>query len=204
MSVLQSPTIGILALQGDFLEHQRACSSLQCSSLLIKRPEQLQSINGLILPGGESTTIWKLLCMYGFIDPLTDHINQGLPVWGTCAGMILLCSSISEGTSDQGSFHAIDITVRRNAFGRQVDSFEECIPIKRIAEDPAFPCIFIRAPFIEKTGQQVEILGTTASGEIIAAQQERILVSSFHPELTHDSRFIHYFVELAQISQYNC
>lgn len=199
-----SPTIGILALQGDFSEHQRACSSLECSSLLIKRPEQMKNSNGFIIPGGESTTIWKLLCMYGFISTLTNHINQGLPVWGTCAGMILLCSSIVDGTPDQGSLHAIDIAVRRNAFGRQVDSFEERIPIKGIAEDPAFPCIFIRAPFVEKTGQQVEILGTTTSGEIVAAQQGRILVSSFHPELTHDSRFLRYFVELVKTSQYNC
>ncbi len=197
-----TPSIGILALQGDVAEHARALQLCGCAPVLIKKSEQLIGLDGLIFPGGESTTIWKLLNLYTMIEPIKKVLDAGLPVWGTCAGMILLGKTILDGTKDQGSFKTIDITVRRNAFGRQLDSFEEKIKLMGIAEENPFPCIFIRAPLIESVGTHVTVLGTTQSGAIVAAQDKNCLVTSFHPELTTDTRFHHHFIELVKKNRY--
>jgi len=188
--------IGVLALQGAFIEHCHILQKLGVETSEIRLPAQLQELDGLIMPGGESTTILKLMHGYGLFQPLKELISQGFPVWGTCAGMICLASRIKN--SQQSSLQpleAIDITVKRNAFGRQVDSFEIDLDIPVLGPLP-YHAVFIRAPLIEKVGQQVEVLTKLPDGVIVAARQGNLLVSSFHPELTADSRFHQYFQKI--------
>lgn len=187
--------IGVLAAQGAFAEHLTVLGRLDVDAIPVRLPEQLSGLGGLIIPGGESTTISKLMLAYGLLDRVKEMVDGGLPVFGTCAGMIMLAKNIVDGNGVQ-PLKLMDITVRRNAFGRQVDSFETELQVKGLGDNP-FPAIFIRAPLIEKVGGSVDVLAKLEDGTIVAAQQGRILACSFHPELTGDVRFHQYFLSLA-------
>jgi 5'-phosphate synthase pdxT subunit len=193
--------VGVLALQGDVREHLRAVAEADAVGRPIRRPAELDEIDGLIIPGGESTTMSKLAIEFGLLDPLTKLIADGLPVYGSCAGMIMLATEVLDGRADQRGFGGIDMTVRRNAFGRQVDSFEESVPLRGVEGGP-FHAVFIRAPWVERTGPSVEVLGTVttgaAAGRIVAVRERNVLATSFHPELTGDLRLHRYFVELVR------
>ena len=188
--------IGVLALQGAFIEHCSILQKLGVEVQEIRLPNQLKNLGGLIIPGGESTTILKLMHGYGLFQPLKELTSRGFPVWGVCAGMICLAAKIKN--SQQSSLHpleAMDITVKRNAFGRQVDSFEIELDMPVLGRPP-FHAVFIRAPLIEKVGEKVEVLAKLPDGTIVAARQGNLLVSSFHPELTADARFHQYFTKI--------
>lgn len=204
-------TIGVLALQGDFVEHIRVLQSLHVAARQVRTVENLQNLDGLIIPGGESTTIGKLMVAYGLIKPIQEMIAKGKPVWGTCAGAILLANTIFNTVEDfkksqsthlrQGGFGGqvggMDITVVRNAFGRQVDSFEQPIKIEEIKDSKTlFNAVFIRAPIIQKVGKSARILSRLSDGTIVAARQKNLLATSFHPELTSDTRVHEYFLSL--------
>ena len=190
--------IGVLALQGDVREHFYAIENCGAIATEVKRPIDLVNLNGLIIPGGESTTIAKLLRIFELFEPLQKALRDGLPVYGSCAGMILLAKKIIDGTSDQETLEVIDITVKRNAFGRQVDSFEQELIIPEIDSEP-FNAIFIRAPWIEKIGADVKSLAEIKSlgglEHSVLARSKNVLVSSFHPELTGDLRVHRYFID---------
>ena len=183
--------VGVLALQGAFAAHSECLTSIGVQSVEVRTPEQLNSVDALLMPGGESSTMSQLLESSGLFDPISTRIADGMPVFGTCAGMILLASEILDGRSDQRSFSAIDISVRRNAFGRQVDSFESTI------NSPVgdFHGVFIRAPRIERVGKEVEVLGSI-NNEPVLVRQGNVLAASFHPELSNDARLHEYFVSI--------
>ncbi|SNZ14654.1 pyridoxal phosphate synthase yaaE subunit [Terribacillus aidingensis] len=185
--------IGVLALQGAVAEHARTVEAVGAKAVLVKRVEQLADLDGLILPGGESTAIRRLIDRYDFLEPLRAFGESGKPIFGTCAGMILLAKRIH----NQESSHLglMDVTVERNAFGRQVDSFEADLAIKDVAED--FPAVFIRAPYILEAGDGVEILSED-TGRIVAARDRHYLATAFHPELTEDTRLMEYFLKMAE------
>jgi len=185
--------IGVLALQGAVAEHMRSIESAGGEAVAVKRTEQLDELDGLIIPGGESTTIGKLMRQYGFIDALRTFSEQGKPLFGTCAGLIVLAKQI-EGQEDV-HLGLMDMTVARNAFGRQRESFETDLPVKGI-EDP-IRAVFIRAPLIKKVAPEVEIL-STYNGEIVTARQGHLLACSYHPELTADDRLHAYFLNMAK------
>jgi 5'-phosphate synthase pdxT subunit len=187
--------IGVLSAQGAFVEHAAALRAIDVEPIEVRLPRHLDGIDGLILPGGESTTIGKLLRRWELIEPIRDLARSGLPVWGTCAGMILLARDLVDAAADQPLLGLMDVTVRRNAFGRQVDSFEADLDVACFGK-PAFRAVFIRAPRIERAGDGVEVLATLADGTIVAAQQGALLVTSFHPELTEDRRFHRHFASL--------
>jgi len=188
--------IGILALQGDFREHEETLRRIGAASVQVRRPEQLAAVDRLIIPGGESTTIGRLMVRFGLLEPIRRRAGDDLAVWGTCAGAILLAREISEGRrAGQEHLSVMDITVRRNAFGRQLDSFEADLILPVLGDDP-LRAVFIRAPLIERVGREVEILGRLPDGGIVAARQGRLLATSFHPELTGDERMHRYFLEL--------
>ncbi len=188
--------IGIMALQGAYLEHSLVLHELGIEAAEVRLPADLTNLNGLIIPGGESTTILKLMHGYNLFIPLKQMIRAGLPVLGTCAGMICLAKKVF---NSQDSFlnplEAMDIVVKRNAFGRQVDSFEANLEIPELGKRP-YHAVFIRAPRIDKVGPGVKVLARLPDGTIVAARQDNILVSSFHPELTDDLRFHRYFLKL--------
>lgn len=186
--------IGVLALQGAFIEHIHLLEGLGVQAVEVRLPGDLTGLDGLILPGGESTTIGKLATTYGLIEPLRALAGQGFPLWGTCAGMILLARDAGRA---QPLLEVMDVRVRRNAFGRQVDSFETGLEVPALGGAP-FPAVFIRAPLIESVGAGVEVLARLADGTIVAARQGRLLATSFHPELTGDARFHQYFLKMAQ------
>lgn len=195
------PTIGVLALQGAFREHANALVRLGADVRELRQAKHLDGIDGLVLPGGESTTIGKLLVDLGMMEPIRQSIAQGLPVYGSCAGLILLCQNIVD--SDQPRIGLLRATVRRNAFGRQVDSFETALAVKGL--ESAFHAVFIRAPLITDTEPDVEILATVTretegwkKDEIVAVRQKNILATSFHPELTADTRLHQYFLDMVQ------
>ncbi|MER7276007.1 pyridoxal 5'-phosphate synthase glutaminase subunit PdxT [Dactylosporangium sp. NPDC000244] len=193
--------IGVLALQGDTREHLHAVADLDAIGRPVRRADELDSVDGLIIPGGESTTMSKLAIEFGLLEPLRKRIAAGLPVYGSCAGMIMLASTILDGRADQVPFGGIDMTVRRNAFGRQVDSFEGTVDISGIDGGP-FHAVFIRAPWVESVEDSVEVLGRVkdgpAAGRIVAVRQRHLLATSFHPELTGDLRVHRYFVEMVR------
>lgn len=184
--------IGVLGLQGAVQEHVKHIEAVGCKSVVIKTVEQLEHIDGLIIPGGESTTMRRFIDQYGFLEPLMNF-GKNKPIFGTCAGMVLLADRLSG--NENPHLQLIDITVRRNAFGRQRDSFEANINIKAL-EHP-FPAVFIRAPFVEDAGDNVEILAEY-EGQIVAAQQGHILVTAFHPELTDDTRILKLFLQMVK------
>ena len=183
--------VGVLALQGAFAAHSDCLTSIGVQSIEVRNPEQLSSVDALLMPGGESSTMSQLLESSGLFDPIAARIADGMPVFGTCAGMILLASEILDGRSDQRSFSAIDISVRRNAFGRQVDSFEATVN----SSVGNFHGVFIRAPRIERVGEDVEVLGSI-NDEPVLVRQGNVLAASFHPELSNDARLHEYFVSI--------
>jgi pyridoxal 5'-phosphate synthase pdxT subunit len=185
--------IGVLALQGAFREHIVTLESLGVQASAIRMPSQLAKLNGLVIPGGESTAIAKLMVSYGFYEPIRQHHDAGMAVWGTCAGAILIAHEIIDAVPGQESLGLMDITVRRNAFGRQVDSFEADLDFAHLDEGP-FRGVFIRAPWIEEIGPEVESLASH-DGKIVAARQRDLMATAFHPELTGDPRVHRYFVE---------
>jgi len=183
--------IGVLALQGDFAEHIAALRRLELEAVPVRLPGELDGVGGLVIPGGESTTIGKLMKEYRLTDALNGLIARGVPVLGTCAGMVLLAKRISG--MEQQSLGAMDIEVKRNAFGRQVDSFEAALDIPVLGQPP-FHAVFIRAPVIESVGDGVEILARLPDGSPVAARQNNLVATAFHPELTPDIRFHKYFL----------
>lgn len=183
--------VGVLALQGDVREHVRLLEELGADAVTVKHPEELEKVDALIIPGGESTTIGKLATRFDLIDPLRESIQEGMPVYGTCAGMILLASSVTEG--DQPLIGALDVLVRRNAFGRQNESFEADLDIDGL--DEPFHAVFIRAPWIEKVGSEVEVLAEIDDHPVMV-RQGSLLATSFHPELTGDGRIHRMLLEM--------
>ena len=194
----QAPLIGVLALQGDVREHVRALQAAGARSTLVRRPDELESVDGLIIPGGESTTLWRLAMSFEMLEPLRKILSAGLPAFGSCAGMIMLADRLVDGVDGQQTFGGIDMTVRRNAFGRQVDSFESDISLTGVS-GPLLRAVFIRAPWVEQAGDEVEILGTDErAGRIVAVRQGSLLATSFHPELTGDPRIHQLFVDIVK------
>jgi 5'-phosphate synthase pdxT subunit len=194
-------TIGVLALQGDVREHLRALESGGATAIPVRRTGELESVDALVIPGGESTTMSNLAIAFGLLDPIRKRIAGGMPVYGSCAGMIMLAGTVLDGRPDQESFGGIDMTVRRNAFGRQVDSFEAPVEIGDIGGDK-FHAVFIRAPWVESVGAEVEVMGRVsdgpAAGRIVAVRQGNLLATAFHPELTGDLRVHRFFVEMVR------
>ncbi len=186
--------VGILALQGAFIEHEKILRRLGARPRQVRLPEDLNDLHGLIIPGGESTTIGKLATDYGLIEPLRQFARSR-PTWGTCAGMIFLAKDI--GMDRQPILGVMDITVNRNAFGRQLDSFEADLPVQGLAGGP-FHAVFIRAPIVTRTGANVETLAALEDGTIVAVQQGHLLATAFHPELTGDERLHEYFLKRIQ------
>lgn len=184
--------IGVLALQGAFKEHADVLKHMGVEALPVRLPEELDSLDGLIIPGGESTTISRLMLDFGLMQPLRDLINSGLPVLGTCAGMVLLAQEVSDFSLE--TLGLMSITVRRNIFGSQVDSFEADLEVPALGQQP-FHAIFIRAPVIEKADSRVEILAKLPNGTIVAARQGKMLAIAFHPELAGDLRLHRYFLD---------
>jgi len=183
--------VGVLALQGDFREHENALRSCGAQTRRVRTVEDLDGIEALVVPGGESTTMSNLALRWGLMEPLRELVRGGLPAYGSCAGMIMLADRIEGGRPDQETIGGLDVTVLRNAFGRQVDSFEADIEIPVLGPDPIH-AVFIRAPWVEQAGERVQVLGTVAAGpaagRIVAVRQGGVLATSFHPELTGDTR----------------
>ena len=189
--------IGILSLQGAFVEHRLMFASVGLTTCEVKLPTQLTDVDGLVIPGGESTTMMKLMEDYNLVTTVRELAIAGMPIWGTCAGTICLAKQVhNPDSSIMQTLALMDITVRRNAFGRQVNSFETNLHIKGLNGGP-FPGIFIRAPLIESVNSNVKVLCRLDNGEIVAAQQNNLLATSFHPELTSDTRFHNYFGRMA-------
>jgi len=184
---VNGPRLGVLALQGAVDLHRHSLERLGARTVEVRTPEQLASVDALVIPGGESSTMSKLLALNGLVAPLTERLAAGLPAFGTCAGMIVLAAEILDGRADQTSFGAIDIGVRRNAFGRQIDSFETDLPMRGVGDEPVH-AVFIRAPVVERVGDEVEVLATVDDGRPVACRQDAVLVTSFHPELGTDLR----------------
>ncbi|MFC8503718.1 pyridoxal 5'-phosphate synthase glutaminase subunit PdxT [Pedococcus sp. NPDC057267] len=195
------PTIGVLAVQGDVREHLRALEDAGARAVPVRRTVELEAVDGLVLPGGESTTMDKLVRAFDLYDPLRARIAGGMPAYGSCAGMIMLADRIADARPDQQTLGGIDMTVRRNAFGRQVDSFEEDLHIHAIGGAP-MRAVFIRAPWVEQVGDAVDVLAHVeegpAAGRIVAVRQGALLATSFHPEVTGDHRFHQLFVEIVR------
>ena len=199
--VTGNPHIGVLAVQGDVREHLAALAASGARATTVRRPEEVATVDGLVIPGGESTTMDKLVRAFGLQGPLRERIAGGMPVYGSCAGMIMLADRIADGRPDQQTLGGLDITVRRNAFGRQVDSFEEDLHIRELGGEPV-RAVFIRAPWVEEAGESVQVLARVehgpAAGRIVAARQGDLLVTSFHPEVTGDHRVHQLFVDIVR------
>ncbi|MFJ4499872.1 pyridoxal 5'-phosphate synthase glutaminase subunit PdxT [Streptomyces sp. NPDC088864] len=191
-----TPVIGVLALQGDVREHLIALASANALARPVRRPEELAEVDGLVLPGGESTTMSKLAALFGLLEPLRERIAAGLPVYGTCAGMILLADKILDPRAGQETLGGIDMIVRRNAFGRQNESFEAAVDVAGIDGGPV-EGVFIRAPWVESVGARAKVVAEHG-GHIVAVRQENALATSFHPELTGDHRLHAYFTEMVR------
>lgn len=197
-----TPTVGVLALQGDVREHLATLAALDVRPLAVRRPEELDACDGLVIPGGESTTMATLARIFDLLDPLRERVRAGLPVLGTCAGMILLADRVLDGAAGQETVGGLDVTVRRNAFGRQVDSFEG--PLKVVGLDAPVHAVFIRAPWVEEIGPGVEVLARVdhgaGAGRVVAVRQGSLMATSFHPEVGGDSRVHGLFVDLVRAS----
>jgi pyridoxal 5'-phosphate synthase pdxT subunit len=189
------PLIGVLALQGDVPEHTRAVTEAGADAITVRRPGELESVDGLVIPGGESTTLWKLAVAFDLFDPIVARLKGGMPAFGSCAGMIMLADRLADGAAGQQTFGGIDMTVRRNAFGRQVDSFETSVTIL----GGAVHAVFIRAPAVEEAGPDVTVLAKDdRTGRIVAVRQGQLLATAFHPELTPDRRMHRLFVDIVR------
>ncbi|WP_131746442.1 pyridoxal 5'-phosphate synthase glutaminase subunit PdxT [Frankia sp. Cppng1_Ct_nod] len=191
-----APRVGVLALQGDVREHVRALLAVGAHAVEVRRASDLDGVDGLVLPGGESTTIGRLLRVFDLLEPLRGAIVDGLPVFGSCAGMILLARDVLDGRPDQPLLGGLDVVVRRNAFGRQVDSFEAELDLAGVAGGPV-RAVFIRAPWVEKVGDEVEVLGRVGD-RTVAVRQDNVLATAFHPELTGDTRMHELFVDIVE------
>jgi 5'-phosphate synthase pdxT subunit len=193
-------TIGVFALQGDVREHLRALEELGAHALPVRRPAELDRCDALVIPGGESTTMAKLARTFELFEPLQKRIQQGMPTFGTCAGMIMLADRVEDGAAGQETLGGLDVTVRRNAFGRQVDSFETELDFAGL--DAPVHAVFIRAPWVEQVGSGVEVLARVSSGEaagrIVAVRQDHLMATSFHPEVEDDGRIHQVFVDLVR------
>jgi 5'-phosphate synthase pdxT subunit len=203
--VTSNPVVGVLALQGDVREHLRALADLGAEGRSVRRPEELAGLAGIVLPGGESTTMDKLMRAFDLRDPLRAALRAGLPAYGSCAGMILLADRIEGGRPDQETLGGVDMTVRRNAFGRQVDSFETDLDFADVGPEPVH-AVFIRAPWVEQVGPAVEVLARVpedpahgpAAGRIVAVRQDALMATSFHPEMTGERRVHELFVRMVR------
>jgi pyridoxal 5'-phosphate synthase pdxT subunit len=194
------PVIGVLALQGDVREHLRALGDAGARAVPVRRLAEIEAVDGLVIPGGESTTLWRLAVAFELLEPLRKLVDGGLPAFGSCAGMIMLADRLVDGVAGQQTLGGIDMTVRRNAFGRQVDSFERTISLALPApggRGEPFHAVFIRAPWVEQAGPGVSVLGTDA-GRIVAVRQGALLATAFHPELTPDRRIHELFVSMVK------
>jgi len=198
------PRVGVLALQGDVREHLRALEAAGAVATAVRRPAELDVVDGLVIPGGESTTMYKLAIAFDLLEPLRKRLDAGMPAYGSCAGMIMLADRVADGIEGQVTLGGLDVTVRRNAFGRQVDSFEAAVEMRGIEGEP-FHAVFIRAPWVEDLGAEVEVAGrveaasaASAVGRIVAVRQGRLLATSFHPELTGDQRVHALFVSIVR------
>jgi 5'-phosphate synthase pdxT subunit len=193
-----SPTVGVFALQGDVREHLAVLTSLGTRAIGVRRVSELETCDALVIPGGESTTMFKLARSFDLFEPLQQRIKEGMPVFGTCAGMIMLADRVEDGTADQETLGGLDITVRRNAFGRQVDSFEGDLDFSGL--DEPVHAVFIRAPWVEDAGPDVEVLARVeegaAAGRIVAVRQGSLMATSFHPEVGGDDRVHRLFLDL--------
>ena len=195
---MSSPTIGVFALQGDVREHVRLLTELGVDALAVRRPRELERCHAFVIPGGESTTMYKLARFFELFEPLQARIRAGMPTFGTCAGMIMLADRVQDGTADQETLGGLDITVRRNAFGRQIDSFEGDLEFKGLPAKVG--AVFIRAPWVEDVGDGVEVLARVGAGEdagrIVAVREGHVLATSFHPEVSGDDRIHRFFVDI--------
>ena len=198
MITKEPPRVGVLALQGDVREHLAALAAAGAEGVRVRRPAELDDVDALVIPGGESTTIGKLLVTFDLLEPLQKRVRDGMPAFGSCAGMILLADRVLDGTDDQVGVGGIDMTVRRNAFGRQVDSWESELDLRGVAGGP-FHAVFIRAPWVEQAGGDVEPLATVGP-RIVAVRQGHRLATAFHPELTADPRVHALFVDIVKES----
>ncbi|GAB3229175.1 pyridoxal 5'-phosphate synthase glutaminase subunit PdxT [Glycomyces halotolerans] len=203
---MDQPLIGVLALQGDVVDHMRAVEAAGGRAVPVRRASELDEVEGLVIPGGESTTMSRLLTVFDLFDPLRKRLDEGMPAFGSCAGMIMLADEVLDGRPDQRSLGAIPMTVRRNAFGRQVDSFESPVGLEGVDGGP-FHGVFIRAPWVERVGDGVEVLGRVdgghgdpeaPDGRIVAVRAGVCLATSFHPEVTGDARVHQYFVDMVR------
>ena len=192
-----APRVGVLALQGDVREHVRVLTDLGAEVTTVRRPAELAAVDGLVLPGGESSVIDKLSRAFGMREPVRDAIAAGMPVYGTCAGLILLADRITDGIQGQQTFGGLDVTVRRNAFGSQVDSFEVDLDVAALGEPPVH-AVFIRAPLVEEAGDGVERLATLDDGRVVAVRQGSLLGTSFHPEVMGERRFHALFLDMVR------
>jgi pyridoxal 5'-phosphate synthase pdxT subunit len=201
MLTSNDPVVGVLALQGDVREHLAALAEVGVVARPVRRPTELAEVDALVIPGGESTTIDKLARVFELREPILDRIKQGMPAYGSCAGMILLADRVVDAVPGQRTFGGIDMTVRRNAFGRQVESFEEDLSFAGVDGEPV-RAVFIRAPWVEEVAPQVEVLAKVeagpAEGRIVAVRQGALLATSFHPEITGDIRVHRLFVEMVR------
>ena len=191
------PRVGVLALQGDVREHARVLADRGADVALVRRPAELAAVEGLVIPGGESSVIDKLARAFGMREPVQKAIAAGMPVYGTCAGLILLADRITDGIAGQQTFGGLDATVRRNAFGSQVDSFEVDLEVPALG-DPPVHAVFIRAPIVESVGSGVEVLSRLSDGRIVAVRQDALLGTAFHPEVTGEHRFHGLFLDMVR------
>jgi len=192
-----TPRIGVLALQGDFREHIASLRALGADAVPLRRAEEIPSLDGVVVPGGESSVMDKLSRTFGLAEPLGAAIRSGLPTYGTCAGMIMLSTRITDGIAGQQTLGVLDTTVRRNAFGNQNDSFETDIPMPDLGEAPVH-AVFIRAPVVEQHGADVHVLGALPDGQVVAVQQGNVIASAFHPEVAGEDRFHRRFLDLVR------
>ncbi|MGZ4591127.1 MAG: pyridoxal 5'-phosphate synthase glutaminase subunit PdxT [Actinomycetes bacterium] len=197
--MVSTPVVGVLALQGDVREHLAALGRVGAEAVPVRRPDELAAVDALVLPGGESTTMAKLAVAFGMMEPLRERVRAGMPAYGSCAGMILLADRVLDGRAAPPTVGGIDMTVRRNAFGRQVDSFESDLLLEGLPGGPLH-AVFIRAPWVESVGEGVRVLATApvpgADGRIVAVRQGPLMATSFHPELTRDDRVHAYFIDI--------
>jgi 5'-phosphate synthase pdxT subunit len=193
-NVAGNTPVGVLALQGDFREHIAVLNALGAAAVPVRRPEELALVAGLVIPGGESSVMDKLSRLFGLAEPLKAAIASGLPVYGTCAGLIMLSDTVLDSIDGQQSLGGFDIDVRRNAFGSQTDSFEVDLDIPAVGEPPMH-AVFIRAPVVERAGDSVSVLAALDDGRVVAVEQGNLLGTSFHPEMTGDTRFHQYFLD---------
>jgi 5'-phosphate synthase pdxT subunit len=194
------PVIGVLALQGDVREHVRALEDAGATARPVRRVTEIEAVDGLVIPGGESTTLWRLATAFDLLDPVRKLIADGLPAFGSCAGLIMLADRLEDGAAGQETFGGIDMTARRNAFGRQVDSFERDVTLRlggRKEDGTPFHAVFIRAPWVAHAGPSVSVLGADG-GRIVAVRQGALLATAFHPELTQDRRIHELFVSMVK------